>query len=89
MHEDGQSSCGVDGDMAQDELNAPLIIALPSASKKDFRWMSGGWNTDDQKDTPRAKELMRTAVDCIEGGRNRKDVIERLKRAGFRVEVRK
>ena len=66
-------------------MKKPSIIVLSLDKDTSFRWMSDGWYMVDQHKDPEAKKLFRKAQKCVDDGKDVKDVIEKLKKAGFSI----
>jgi len=64
----------------------PGIIVLSEDDEDTFRWLSDGWHEIKKRGARQSRELMSKAKDCIDKGENVPDVIQRLTKAGFRVE---
>ena len=63
----------------------PNIIVMSPDTDKSFRWLSDGWYSEDNRNTKEAYELISKATGCIAVGSDVKDVIRRLKEAGFKI----
>jgi len=64
----------------------PRIIVDPRQTNV-FAWWSDGWNTINERHSPKAMALMDKAHAAIEAGVDRADVIKKLEEAGFQVDV--
>lgn len=66
----------------------PVIVVLSKDTDQSFHWASDGWYQIKHVGTPKAEKLMGKARKAINDGKTIKDVIARLKKAGFAIKRR-